>query len=93
MSQSQKFDHSRNIYEYAKKDQPLDIIIVKMLVPAYAVGSIIGKQGQTISNLQKNTGICIKLSKSKDFYPGTTERIALIQGKSGGTNVGVKGEI
>ena len=55
--------------------------LVKMLVPAYAAGSIIGKQGQTISQLQKETGIGIKLSKPKDFYPGTLERIALIQGK------------
>lgn len=57
-------------------------ILVKMLVPAYATGSIIGKQGQTITQLQRATGICIKLSKSKDFYPGTSERIALIQGKA-----------
>lgn len=81
----------RNFYDNHvggfKKDQPLEIIMVKMLVPAYAVGSIIGKQGQSITNLQKNTGIKINLSKSKDFYPGTTERIALIQGKSEGRNV------
>ena len=52
-----------------------------MLVPAYAAGSVIGKNGQTITHLQKETGVNIKLSKAKDFYPGTTERIALIQGK------------
>lgn len=56
-------------------------ILLKMLVPAYAAGSIIGKSGQTITHLQKETGVSIKLSKAKDFYPGTTERIALIQGK------------
>lgn len=58
-----------------------DDIIVKMLVPAYATGSIIGKQGQTISQLQQQTGISIKLSKSKDFYPGTMERVCLIRGQ------------
>jgi len=76
------FDVSR-----AKSEQNLDDILVKMLVPAYATGSIIGKQGQTITQLQRQTGICIKLSKSKDFYPGTSERIALIQGKSEGSQV------
>lgn len=30
--------------------------------------------------MQKETGATIKLSKSKDFYPGTTERVCLIQG-------------
>uniref|UniRef100_UPI00358E8E2A RNA-binding protein Nova-2-like n=1 Tax=Myxine glutinosa TaxID=7769 RepID=UPI00358E8E2A len=53
---------------------------LKVLVPSYAAGSIIGKAGQTIVQLQKETGATIKLSKSKDFYPGTTERVALIQG-------------
>jgi transcription antitermination factor NusA-like protein len=60
-------------------------ILIKMLVPAYAAGSIIGKNGQTITHLQKETGVCIKLSKAKDFYPGTTERVVLIQGKYEGT--------
>ena len=59
-------------------------ILLKMLVPAYAAGSVIGKNGQTITHLQKETGVNIKLSKAKDFYPGTTERIALIQGKYDG---------
>ncbi|XP_043925509.1 RNA-binding protein Nova-1 isoform X3 [Protopterus annectens] len=52
----------------------------KVLIPSYAAGSIIGKGGQTIVQLQKETGATIKLSKSKDFYPGTTERVCLIQG-------------
>lgn len=44
---------------------------LKVLIPSYAAGSIIGKGGQTIVQLQKETGATIKLSKSKDFYPGT----------------------
>uniref|UniRef100_A0A803WFV5 NOVA alternative splicing regulator 1 n=1 Tax=Ficedula albicollis TaxID=59894 RepID=A0A803WFV5_FICAL len=42
---------------------------LKVLIPSYAAGSIIGKGGQTIVQLQKETGATIKLSKSKDFYP------------------------
>lgn len=41
---------------------------LKVLIPSYAAGSIIGKGGQTIVQLQKETGATIKLSKSKDFY-------------------------
>lgn len=55
-------------------------LLLKILVPAYAAGSIIGKQGQTITQLQKDSGAVIKLSKAKDFYPGTTERIGLVTG-------------
>ncbi|KAF2974086.1 hypothetical protein EK904_010161 [Melospiza melodia maxima] len=42
---------------------------MRVLIPSYAAGSIIGKGGQTIVQLQKETGATIKLSKSKDFYP------------------------
>lgn len=47
---------------------------LKVLIPSYAAGSIIGKGGQTIVQLQKETGATIKLSKSKDFYPGKNEQ-------------------
>ncbi|XP_075704542.1 RNA-binding protein Nova-2-like isoform X2 [Rhinoderma darwinii] len=54
-------------------------LFLKVLIPSYAAGSIIGKGGQTIVQLQRETGATIKLSKSKDFYPGTTERVCLVQ--------------
>lgn len=50
---------------------------LKVLIPSYAAGSIIGKGGQTIVQLQKETGATIKLSKSKDFYPGKNEHWAI----------------
>lgn len=50
---------------------------MKVLIPSYAAGSIIGKGGQTIVQLQKETGATIKLSKSKDFYPGNELRLCL----------------
>ncbi|KAI4815182.1 hypothetical protein KUCAC02_005339 [Chaenocephalus aceratus] len=49
---------------------------LKVLIPSYAAGSIIGKGGQTIVQLQKETGATIKLSKSKDFYPAVTANLA-----------------
>lgn len=55
-------------------------LLLKILVPGYAAGAIIGKGGQIIVQLQKETGAIIKLSKAKDFYPGTQDRVVLIQG-------------
>jgi len=40
------------------------------LVPGVAAGAIIGKGGDTIAQLQKDTGARVKMSKSHDFYPG-----------------------
>jgi KH domain len=42
----------------------------KTLVPSVAAGAIIGKGGETIASLQKETGARVKMSKSHDFYPG-----------------------
>lgn len=50
---------------------------LKVLIPSYAAGSIIGKGGQTIVQLQKETGATIKLSKSKDFYPGESGQLGI----------------
>ncbi|GAB6020511.1 hypothetical protein CHUAL_003196 [Chamberlinius hualienensis] len=52
----------------------------KILVPSVAAGAIIGKGGETIAQLQKETGARVKMSKANDFYPGTTERVCLITG-------------
>lgn len=42
----------------------------KVLVPSMVAGAIIGKGGETIAQLQKDTGARVKMSKSHDFYPG-----------------------
>lgn len=44
----------------------------KTLVPAVAAGAIIGKGGETIAAIQKDTGARVKMSKSHDFYPGNS---------------------
>lgn len=46
----------------------------KTLVPAVAAGAIIGKGGETIAAIQKDTGARVKMSKSHDFYPGNYRR-------------------
>ncbi|XP_017474327.1 PREDICTED: RNA-binding protein Nova-2 isoform X5 [Rhagoletis zephyria] len=57
---------------------------MKILVPAVASGAIIGKGGENIASLQKDSGARVKMSKSHDFYPGTTERVCLITGSVDG---------
>lgn len=51
----------------------LDFIHLKVLVPSIAVGAIIGKGGESIAKIQKETGVRIKLSKVNDFYPGMSK--------------------
>ena len=46
------------------------IVHLKVLIPSVAAGAIIGKGGETIADVQKQTGGKIKMSKSNDFYPG-----------------------
>jgi hypothetical protein len=54
----------------------------KTLVPSVAAGAIIGKGGETIAALQKETGARVKMSKSHDFYPGECDFIEFFhQGK------------
>ena len=47
-----------------------DTLHLKMLIPATAAGAIIGKGGETIMMIQKESGANIKMSKANDYYPG-----------------------
>lgn len=48
---------------------------LKVLVPGVAAGAIIGKGGETIAQLQKDTEARVKMSKARDFYPGESNNI------------------
>ena len=56
------------------------LVSIKMLVSNNVAGSIIGRSGQSISELQAQSSSRIKLSQAGDFYPGTLHRVCLIQG-------------
>lgn len=60
---------------------PNATVAIKFLVTNNMAGSIIGRSGQTISDLQEQSAARIKLSQSGDFYPGTSDRVCLVQGK------------
>ncbi|KAL3320673.1 RNA-binding protein Nova-1 [Cichlidogyrus casuarinus] len=67
-----------NIHYSTKVDK--NNVHLKVLIPSVAAGAIIGKNGEAIIQVSKQTGAKVKLSKADDFYPGTTERVCLIQG-------------
>lgn len=54
---------------------------IKMLVSNNMAGSIIGRSGQTISDLQSQSSTRIKLSQTGDYFPGTQDRVCLVQGQ------------
>lgn len=55
-------------------------VALKFLVSNSASGLIIGRSGSTISDLQAKSQTRIKLSQGGDYYPGTSDRVCLIQG-------------
>jgi len=63
---------------------------IKLIVSNNVAGSIIGRAGQTISDLQTQSSARIKLSQTGDYYPGTQDRVCLVQGPLGTVKHAVK---
>lgn len=55
--------------------------MLKLLIPNYAAGALIGKAGANISEIQSKFGGSMRLSPNKEFYPGTDERIVVLTGE------------
>jgi len=53
---------------------------LKLLVSDNIAGRIIGKSGESILKLQKQCRCRIKLSQTREFFPGTSDRVCLMQG-------------
>ena len=51
--------------------------------PDTAAGSIIGKGGSTINEMQTQTGARIQLSRNDETFPGTTDRVVILAGAVG----------
>ncbi|CAL8143597.1 unnamed protein product [Orchesella dallaii] len=58
-----------------------DAVYLKFMVPQATAGSVIGKGGQNISDLQKEYSVHIRMSKANDVFPGTDNRVAIMSGK------------
>lgn len=57
-----------------------DSISVRFLISNGNAGSVIGKGGATITEFQTQSGARIQLSRAREFFPGTTDRILLLSG-------------
>lgn len=66
------------------------LVSVKLLVSNNVAGSIIGRSGQTISELQARSSARIKLSQAGDCFPGTSDRVCLVQGSLKGVTSAVE---
>eukprot|EP00921_Rhytidocystis_pertsovi_P021272 GHVQ01033959.1.p1 GENE.GHVQ01033959.1~~GHVQ01033959.1.p1 ORF type:complete len:452 (+),score=81.89 GHVQ01033959.1:720-2075(+) len=54
---------------------------VKLLVNNILAGSIIGKGGSVIGQIEHETGSCLKLSPANCYFPLTQDRIVVVSGK------------
>ncbi len=63
---------------------------LKLLVADRVAGSIIGKGGKVITEIEASTGCVMKLSPGQTFFPGTQERIVVISGSVEGISEAVR---
>lgn len=54
---------------------------IRFLVSNTAAGCIIGKGGSTINEFQSESGARIQLSRTQEYFPGTSDRIIMVSGK------------
>jgi RNA-binding protein Nova len=55
-------------------------IHLKLLVPSNVSGHIIGKGGETIAEIRRTSGTHVTMSKNTEVFPGTQDRVVLING-------------
>ncbi|CAM9807050.1 unnamed protein product, partial [Chrysoparadoxa australica] len=58
-------------------------VALKFLIPKSTVGTLIGRAGRAITDIQSRTRTKIQLSQNNvtGYYPGTSDRIALLRGE------------
>lgn len=56
------------------------ISLLRFLISNATAGSVIGKGGATICELQAQSGAKIQLSRNHEYFPGTTDRVVLLSG-------------
>lgn len=59
---------------------PGSVNTVQIAVPDTLIGAILGRDGQTLKELQMSTGTRIKISQRGVFVPGTNHRVVTITG-------------
>ncbi|KAE9550200.1 hypothetical protein FO519_006587 [Halicephalobus sp. NKZ332] len=78
----QKRQNPDNSGPASKKPHMSDAEVqIKILIPAAAVGALIGKGGESMRNLKNESGCRVQMSKNQEVYHNTNERICLVKGK------------
>lgn len=54
--------------------------LLRFLISNATAGSVIGKGGATICELQAQSGAKIQLSRNHEYFPGTTDRVVVLSG-------------
>ena len=74
---------SENLFPVGQLDHAASTpITVKLGVPASKIGSIIGRGGKTLTELQALSHAKIRISQQGEYIPGTQNRIVTITGNS-----------
>lgn len=55
-------------------------VVIKLLIPVYCAGAIIGKDGLEIQRIKSQSGARVKVSRNRDLFPRTDERVVLVSG-------------
>jgi len=56
--------------------------LLKLMVPNYVAGALIGKGGAVLKEMKETYGAFVRLSGGREYYPGTEERIVVITGQA-----------
>ncbi|KAI6213654.1 hypothetical protein M3Y94_00176000 [Aphelenchoides besseyi] len=54
---------------------------IKVLIPAGAVGALIGKGGEAMRALKNESNCRVQMSKNQELFQNTNERICMVKGK------------
>lgn len=55
--------------------------LLKLLVPDYVAGALIGKGGACLTEIKNTFGGYLRISGGREYYPGTEERVVVITGE------------
>ena len=69
-----------NYYPGMSLPPPVPSIVQEMRVPNAVVGAIIGKGGENLAKLQRETGANMTVARESETPPGETERLITIKG-------------
>ncbi|KAH6760427.1 binding to TOMV RNA 1L [Perilla frutescens var. hirtella] len=54
---------------------------IRFLLSNAEAGSVIGKGGSTINDIQSQSGARIQLSRNYEYFPGTSDRVVMVSGR------------